>query len=365
MELYRARIERLAKWARGRKDAPVTIELVPTDRCNFNCLSCWRRSWKKEDLEKRFSQELSDERLLRLVDEAAELGVMEIAFVGGGEPLMRKTSTLKVLKEIKRFGMWGLLTTNGTLLTQKDAEFLVKIGWDQVQFSLDAPTPELNDYLRGKGSFEGVVRGVKFLRKARKKFGSDKPFIGFNTVLTRLIADKVDKMIELASQVGSELVYIEPLYPGYVKERLDLNGGELKILRKNLKKACKKAKELGVATNAETFFETHLVDKRDFRKKVLDEVKDLEGFIGSPCFRPWYLMGIKASGFAGCCSTFEVGEYINRKSLKEVWFGKIFERIRRNMLKKKIPSYCSKCSVVVLTENRELRKMLMREWKKR
>jgi len=52
MELFKARIERLAKWAKGEKAPPVTIELVPTDKCNLNCLSCWRRGWSEEQLKK-------------------------------------------------------------------------------------------------------------------------------------------------------------------------------------------------------------------------------------------------------------------------------------------------------------------------
>jgi hypothetical protein len=91
----------------------------------------------------------------------------------------------------------------------------------------------------------------------------------------------------------------------------------------------------------------------------LKEVKYLDDeFTSAPCFRPWYLIGVKASGFAGCCSTFEDGEFINKKSLKDVWFGKKFNRIRKNMIDRKIPDYCSKCSVVVLMENREIRKRL-------
>jgi MoaA/NifB/PqqE/SkfB family radical SAM enzyme len=347
--------ERLKIWKEGGKAGPVRMELHPTDKCNLTCRFCWRAAAKNKNF-----PEMNEKRLLKIPKEAFELGVKEWIVSGGGEPLMRKTATLKVLKEIKRYKMWGLLTTNGTLLTQKDAKFLVKIGWDQVQLSIDAPDKKDNDYLRGVGSFEGVVRACKFLRKARKEKNSDKPYIGFNVILNRLNYDKFDEMIKLAKYVGAELVYIEPLYPGYTSERLDLNESEVKIFKKQIKKVKKIARDLKIDTNIETFLETKLISKSSFEKTILKEVENLKnGFLSAPCFRPWYLMGIKASGFAGCCSTFEIGEFINRKSLKEVWFGKTFNKLRKEMIEKKIPSYCSKCSVVVLTENRELRKMLM------
>jgi MoaA/NifB/PqqE/SkfB family radical SAM enzyme len=257
--------------------------------------------------------------------------------------------------------MWGLLTTNGTLLTRRDAELLVKMGWDQVQFSIDGPNKKINDFLRPPNSFDRIIKAVKTLRKVRDSDNSKKPYIGFNTILNKMNFDKIDEMIELAYEVGAELVFFEPIYPGYSEIDLTIpEKGKEKII-KSIKSGKRLAKRLGIDTNAGDFLEVNLADKSNLREKILREVKGLNGFIGAPCLRPWYLMGIKASGFAGCCSTFETGEFIQGKHLEEVWFGKIFSKLREEMINKKIPDYCSKCSVVVLTENRFLRKMLMRD----
>ena len=354
-------VNRLEIWANGGKAGPVRMELHPTDRCNLNCIFCWRAAVKG-----KVFPEMTEKRLLKIPKEAFKLGVKEWVVSGGGEPLVRKQATIKVLKEIKKYKMWGLLTTNGTLMDEKVSRILVKIGWDQVQVSIDGPNAKINDHLRGvKGAFERATQNVKLLRKIRDKEKSSKPYIGFNTILNSLNYDKLDKMMELAKEVGSQLVYFEPLYPGYTKERLELNKKEEKKLKKYVKKALKKAKELQIDTNIKQFYETRLVEKQNLVENMLKEVEGLDGFIGSPCFRPWYLMGIKASGFAGCCSTFEIGEYINHKSLKDVWYGKLFNKLRNQMKQKKMQPYCAKCSVVVLMENRELRKMLMERWKKK
>jgi len=345
---------RLELWMNEKKAEPVRMELHPTDACNLKCIFCWRKGNSKPT-----RKELSERKLLQIVREAAELGVKEWVVSGGGEPLVRKNTTLRVLKEIKKNNMWGLLTTNGTLLTEKDAKFLVKIGWDQVQFSIDGPNKEINDFLRPPHSFERIVRTVKTLRKARDSANSKKPYIGFNTILNKMNFDRTNEMIELASDAGSELVYFEPIYSGYSKIDLRIPKEKMKKLAKSIRKSGKTAKELGIDTNAKEFLEVSLADKSNLREKILNENKNLSGFIGAPCFRPWYLMGIKASGFAGCCSTFETGQFIQGKSLKEVWFGKTFTRLREEVLNKKIPSYCSKCSIVVLMENKTLRKMLI------
>ncbi|MFH8119392.1 MAG: radical SAM protein [Candidatus Aenigmatarchaeota archaeon] len=345
--------KRLKSWFNGKKEGPVRMELHLTDKCNLNCIFCWRVKSKISN-----EKELSKGKLLDIVREAALLGVKEWIVSGGGEPFLRKKECLEVLKEIKKYKMWGLLTTNGTLLTEKDARVLVKIGWDQVQFSLDGPNKEINDYLRPPNSFERVVKAVKTLRKIRDFKNSKKPYIGFNTILNKMNFDRIDEMINLAFDVGAELVFFEPIYPGYCDVDLTVPIKKLKEWRRMVKKCDKLAKKLGVETNVKDFLEVDLTDKTNLKEKILREVEGIEGFIGAPCFRPWYLMGVKASGFAGCCSTFEVGEFVQGKSLKEIWFGKIFNKLREEMLNKKIPKYCSKCSIVVLLENRILRKML-------
>jgi MoaA/NifB/PqqE/SkfB family radical SAM enzyme len=350
--------ERIRKWARGKKQGPVRIELHPTNRCNAHCLFCWQVTNNNPD----YSYEMSDERLLKIVDEAHQLGVKEWIISGGGESLVRHDVTMQVLNRIKKYNMWGQLTTNGALFNKKDIKNLVDISWDQIQFSIDGPNAEIHDFLRDtKGIFEKAKQNFKFLSEYKKEKKSSLPYIGFNTVLNRLNYNKLDKMIELAHEVGSQLVYFEPLYPGYLsKERLDLNEKEKKELPNYIRKAVKKAKELGISTNVDRFLDIDLIDKTHFNDTVLNYSKNSKNkFISAPCYQPWYLMGIKANGLAGCCSTFEEGEFVHDKSLKDIWFGKKFDKIRKNMLNKELPDYCKKCSVVVVMDNNEIRKKMM------
>jgi len=346
--------KRLELWADGKKVGPVRMELHPTDSCNLNCIFCWRKKNYKPN-----GKELSENKLLQIVREAAELGVKEWIVSGGGEPLVRKETTLKILKEIKMHNMWGLLTTNGTLLTRKDAKFLLNIGWDQVQFSIDGPNKKINDFLRPLNSFDRTIEAVKTLRKVRGSKNSDKPCIGFNTTLNKMNFDKISEMINLAYKCGADLIFFEPIYSGYSKIDLKIPKEKTEDLIKYIKEGQKVAKNLNIDTNIKDFLEVHLTDKTNLRGKILKEVDKLNGFIGAPCFRPWYLMGIKASGFSGCCSTFEAGEFIQGKHLNEVWFGNIFNKLREEIINKKIPDYCSKCSIVVLNENRKLRKEIL------
>lgn len=351
-------MRRILGWREGVKGGPVRIELHPTDACNLKCRFCWQTTVDVADT----SKQLSEKKLLSIIDEAAELDVKEWVISGGGEPFVRRDTTMKILTKIKQHGMWGQLTTNGTLFEEEDIKTLVKIGWDQIQFSIDGPTAEIHNYLRrGKDAFEKATKNVRLLSELKQKSGTGRPYIGFNMVLNVMNYDKIDQMIRLAHNTGSQLVYVEPIYAGYLsKERLALDDEETRELEGHIKKAIKTAKELGVSTNVDHFFQKYLVDKNQFEKTVLGEVDGTKNdLIMAPCFQPWYLMGIKSSGLAGCCSTFETGEYMHDKTLKEVWFGSVFEKIRKDMIEKIIPDYCSKCSVVVVMDNKKLRNELV------
>ncbi len=352
--------ERIAKWASGEPQAPVRIELHPTNKCNLKCKFCWQSAAKEIDT----STELSDEKLYSIVREAAELGVKEWIISGGGEPLVRRNATMNVFELIKKNKMWGQLTTNGTLFRKEDVKKLVEINWDQIQISIDGPNSKIQDYLRNKkGGFANAVETARLFSKYKINFDKDQPYLGFNTVLNRLNYNMLDEMIDLAYDVGFQLVYFEPIYGGYlINERLTLNEEEKKELRHYAKKAKRRANRLKIDTNIDRFMQTKLVDKSDFKHVVIRETENsFNRFISAPCYQPWYLLGIKANGLAGCCSTFEVGESIQNKTFKDLWFSKTFNEIRNNMLNKNLPEYCSKCSVVVVMDNKDIRKNLKKK----
>jgi MoaA/NifB/PqqE/SkfB family radical SAM enzyme len=356
------RAERIYEWSKGIKQGPVRIELHPTNKCNAKCVFCWQIT-KKKDFD--YSSELSEEKLISLVNEAAAFGVREWIISGGGEPLVRHDETIKIMKLIKQKGMWGQLTTNGELFNEKDIEELVNVGWDQIQFSIDSSDSKIHDSLRGKkGLHNKAMQNFELFVKFKKLLGKSKPYMGFNVILNRKNYDKLDKMIELANQAGSQLVYFEPIYPGYLsKDELSLTKKQKNELSKHIKKASDLAKKYNISTNILTFLDKNLSDKTHFSDTILDyseskpKIKDNK-YLSLPCYQPWYLLGIKANGLAGCCSTFELGEDIHTKSLKEVWFSKTFDNIRKNLLDKKLPDYCKKCSVVVVMENKEIRNLL-------
>ena len=120
---------RLRTWESDGPQGPMTLELYPTLACNLNCSFC-----DTTDRHRPPVNELSQERLIAIVDEAAALGVKRLFLLGGGEPLLRKEATPAIMMRAKEHGMEGILTTNGTLLNSVLTDTLLDIGWDEIHF---------------------------------------------------------------------------------------------------------------------------------------------------------------------------------------------------------------------------------------
>jgi len=269
MGLYETRVERLAKWAMGEKASPVTIELVPTERCNLDCLSCWRQGWDKKRLEERYAQEMPDQRLLKLVDEAAEIGVQEIAFVGGGEPLFRPI-TVELMKKIKGHGMECDLVTNGALLTNELIKEMVRFGVDRIKFSVDGVDAKTHDHLRGvEGTFEKVIKNIKYFANVKTKIKAGKPRLLFNTVISNENYKQLPGIVRLGNNIGLDGVWLLPL------TAFDESGKNLKLSKEQLiefKPILKTAMVLAQRFEMENNFEHFLDPKYTEKTESMDEV---------------------------------------------------------------------------------------------
>lgn len=136
-------------------------QVAVTNRCNLSCLHCYR------DLRKPFANELSTGELTDLLQQiqahAARLGRSPHVVFSGGEPLTRPDIGLLV-QVAESMGISANLNTNATLIDPHMAKALFDWGIRVVQVSLDGPTPESHDHVRGRGNFERAVAGISHLR---------------------------------------------------------------------------------------------------------------------------------------------------------------------------------------------------------
>jgi MoaA/NifB/PqqE/SkfB family radical SAM enzyme len=361
-------VRRLAKWVKGNPQPPVRIDLEPTLSCNLKCKFCWQRS-EERIRQCNYSNPLSEERILEIVDEAAELGVLEWQIAGGWEPMVKSRFCIDLMSRIKKYDMYGCLTTNGTLFLEEDIKRLVKIGWDQILFSLEGPDAKIHDSLTGvKGSFNKSVEAMSLFKGWKQKLRMKKPSYSFHTVLTNKNYTRLEEMIRWGYKLGTCGVCFEPLNV-WSKEgaKLKLDEEQTKEFQNLISSALKTSKKLNIPTNLKSLQEINLIRKEDMEKVIESDIKKLDKkkncpLLTVPCFNPWLNLEIRISGHVvpcRLCDTHQYANKIHKKSLKEIWYGSYFNRIRNQILKNKLPRYCNTCASGVVIDFRELREELL------
>lgn len=201
-----------------------------TERCNLGCRHCYQTG--------RRQAELTTAEALAFIAEAGEtvslwsdLYGLELApsfSVTGGEPLLRP-DLFELLPAMREQGFRVHLLSNGTLIDRKSACRLREAGVGTVQVSMEGPV-EIHEAIRGRGSFEAAVRGVKHLLAAGLT-------VTLNMTLSRLNAGAFEEMLALASTLGVQRLGFARLVPAGRGRRLRdeaLSAGEIEELYRRI-----------------------------------------------------------------------------------------------------------------------------------
>lgn len=137
---------------------PRAVDLAVTHRCNLRCAYCSHFSSPGD-----VDQDLSLKHWQAFFAELNACTVMNVT-LQGGEPFCRKDLKALIQGIVDNRMRYSILS-NGTLISDDSAAFLASTGrCDGVQVSIDGPSAAAHDTLRGGGSFDGAVRGIKCLQ---------------------------------------------------------------------------------------------------------------------------------------------------------------------------------------------------------
>ena len=371
-EIDKEKIRRLRIWQEGGTAGPVKMDIEIHRRCNLFCYSCSRRDDPKFSWLNDFSKqiEMPREKWLSIVDEAAELDVREWHIAGGAEPMYLADTTYPVMQRIKSHGMGGILTTNGTMWTEKQLRGLVEMGWDRIHFSIDGPDARIHDHLRGmKGAFGKTCSTIRALNSIKEELGSRKPMLNMNSVLSIPNYRRLPEFVDLGRELRVDYMFIEPLIVySLAGERLKLRDSHLAELPRYVREAQAKAHDLGIQSNFAAFdtcasdsnLENDLVQCSSKMDVIIR--RDAEQHVGKgslawSCYDPFFHMSIKADGSVAHCDVAnDSGDNIRSKALREVWFGGYFQEHRSLFMRQGTRPYCSQCNASHTTQRRWLRK---------
>lgn len=180
-------------------EPPLGLLLELTHRCPLACPYC-SNPLKLE----RSADELDTATWLRLLDEAAALGVLQVHF-SGGEPLARRDLTVLVRRAAER-QLYSNLITSALGLEPRRLEELMRAGLDHVQISFQGVEAEAADHV---AHYRGAH--ARKLEAARRVRQAGLP-LTLNFVLHRHNVAQVPAMVELGLALGAariELAHVQ------------------------------------------------------------------------------------------------------------------------------------------------------------
>ncbi len=178
--------------------APIRVYFEITRKCNLHCEHCFASAGKNQ------IDGLPNKELIKLIDEFAESGVLELR-ITGGEPTQRE-GWHNILKRARDQGISVSLNTNGVYDNLEDtiSKFL-ELDLNQVTVSIDG-LESTHDSIRGIGSYDQMIKSVELMKSKNIP-------LRFNTVITRRNYLEIPEIIELASNLVSEInfFYMRPI----------------------------------------------------------------------------------------------------------------------------------------------------------
>lgn len=194
------------------KNLPNLMSFAVNDVCNATCEHC---SFF-DGVEEKGREILTLPQARKLIQDAQELGVSVINFVGG-EPLQREDLG-DILKSVDKDLSTTVLFTNGWYL-QDRAKELKRSRLDSIYVSIDASDRQKHDTFRQKeGLFDRAIAGIE---KA-KSLGFS---VGISTTMTpeSYQAGELQKIVQLGKEIGvHEVLVFDALPTGRYQDRTDL-----------------------------------------------------------------------------------------------------------------------------------------------
>jgi pyrroloquinoline quinone biosynthesis protein E len=172
---------------------PLWLLAEVTYACPLHCVFCYNPVDYTQH-----GPELTTQEWIKVLRDARAAGSVQCGF-SGGEPLVRDDLETLVA-EAHKLGFYTNLLTSGIGFTPERAKALKEAGLDHVQLSFQDSTRELNDFLSHTKTFALKQKAAQLIQ------ANGWPMV-LNCVIHRLNIDYIDKIIELAVDLGAE--YLE------------------------------------------------------------------------------------------------------------------------------------------------------------
>lgn len=172
-------------------DSPICLTWELTYACNLSCVHCLSSSGRRDP------RELSTAECKQVIDTLEQMQVFYVN-IGGGEPTVRP-DFWELIDYATEHHVGVKFSTNGVKITPEIAQRLAKSDYVDVQISLDGATAEVNDVVRGPGSYDTAIRAMSNLQDAGVKN------FKISVVMTRQNVPQLDQFKAIADKYEAQL----------------------------------------------------------------------------------------------------------------------------------------------------------------
>ncbi len=171
--------------------------IFPTNRCNLRCTHCMREEYGGKSLD--------TELLERFLGDLKKLGGNNRHSITGGEPTMHP-DLHALFGTFRKYGMTAGMVTNAQSEEGIDKTIMNRDVVTAVNISLEGPDANINDSVRGDGSFQKVHRAIQRYVKSGIE-------VRLHTVLHDENVDSVKDMFKFANELKVKKLNFSTLHP--------------------------------------------------------------------------------------------------------------------------------------------------------
>ena len=272
-------------------------------------------------------REMSFEKFKKIADQLPM--VKEMYLTGLGEPMLHK-DLYRMIEYLKKRKIRTVITTNATILNERNIENILRSGLDKIHVSIDSPDPETFKQIRVGTTLDKVTSNLKSLIERRNKEGS-KLHVVINSIIMMRNYHQLLDMIKLAADVGAD----------------EISFSDMQYMI-----------NVGISTRAESIRcapDQKKEEVRDLFKKAQALADDLGIQVGFPrleqpkvrtrCTQPWDMLVTDETGLVRPCCAIHFVSFgdLTKQSLSEVWNNENFKTFREKLLSDNVSDKCKDC----------------------
>jgi len=173
------------------------LEVEITLRCPLRCIHCSVRGGEGKI-------DIPIEKYKEIVDDAEKIGVQTIDIIGG-EPLAYRDIYEAIEYSLKKVPN-VILSTAGYFVDKKIIKKLKEVGLKEVFISIDGPTAEKHEKIRGKGTFQKTCDAVS-------RFSDEGFCVTVSFVVTSETYTDIPEMLSLCERLGAKRLFLLNFIP--------------------------------------------------------------------------------------------------------------------------------------------------------